>query len=503
MTTPRGDRLVLHGLSKTFPGQVALAGADLELRPGEVHALLGQNGSGKSTLIKILAGFHQPDPGAEASVNGEPLTLGSAFAAQHAGLRFIHQDLGLVPSLDVVDNLALGQGYRARWWLSDRHEAAAAEALLAELDTVLDVRTPVSRLSAAERTIVAVARALRGGLSAKGVLVLDEPTASLPGAEVDRLFRLIRTISSRGTAVLYVTHRMGEVFEIADRVTVLRDGRRVLTAPVEEVDHESLVAHIVGRPLDDFYPDPPTPDRTVLIEVEGLATARLRGLSFRVHRGEILGIAGITGSGREEVAPALFGALPWDAGRISVDGRTYNEMNPAAAIACGIAYLPHDRKRESAIPSLTVRENLTLPSLRPGAGGWLGVRRERADAEGWLDRLDVRPSRPERVFSTLSGGNQQKVVIARWLRCGARTLVLDEPTQGVDVGAKTMIYQTLTEAARAGTALVVASSDAEELARLCDRVLVLRDGTIGAELHGTGLTVDRLSQQALTATVRA
>jgi ribose transport system ATP-binding protein len=497
MSTARPDGLVVRQLSKTFPGQVALAGVGLHLRPGEVHALLGQNGSGKSTLIKILAGVHQPDPGGQAWVHGQPLELGSATAAHQLGLRFIHQDLGLVPSLDVIDNIALGQRYQGSWWLSARREAAAATALLEELDANLDVTATVGSLSPAERTVVAVARALRGGISARGVLILDEPTASLPATEMGRLFQLIRTVSSRGAAVLYVTHRMGEVFEIADRVTVFRDGRNVVTAPVADMTPGALVTHIVGRSLDEYYPDPPQPGRGVALDVEDLTTARLDRVSFAVHRGEILGIGGLTGSGREDVAPALFGAVAWQAGRVSVAGRAYTRMHPAGAIAAGIAYLPPDRKRESAIPSFTVRENLTLPRLDTQRGGWLGLRRERADADRWLERLDVRPSGSERPFATLSGGNQQKVVIARWLRCGASVLVLNEPTQGVDVGAKSIIYRTLAEAARDGAAVVVASSDAEELARLCDRVIVLRDGRVGRSLHGAGLTVDAINHEAL------
>ncbi|HUB39969.1 MAG TPA: sugar ABC transporter ATP-binding protein [Streptosporangiaceae bacterium] len=497
------EGLVVRGLSKTFPGQVALAGVGLRLRAGEVHALLGQNGSGKSTLIKILAGVYQPDPGGTVTVNGASLALGSAVAAHHAGLRFIHQDLGLVPTLDVVDNLALGQRYQARWWLSARREAAAARELLADLDAGIDVGALVGRLSAAERTIVAVARAVRGGVSSSGVLVLDEPTASLPAAETGRLFRLVRTVAERGTAVLYVTHRISEVFALADRVTVLRDGHAVLSAPVGEVSHDLLVEHIVGRPIEEFYPQVPVPGADIALAVRDLATARLRELSFAVHRGEIVGVAGISGSGREDVAPALAGAIPWAGGQMTLGERVIGRLDPAVAISLGIAYLPHDRKRESAIPAFTVRENLTLPRLRTTRGGWLSLRQERADAECWLDRLAVRPADAERVFATLSGGNQQKVVLARWMRCGATAFVLDEPTQGVDVGAKSMIYQSLTEAARQGAAVIVASSDNEELARLCDRVIVLHDGRAGAELHGSALTADSIARQALAAAVPA
>jgi ribose transport system ATP-binding protein len=490
--------LVIRDLRKSFPGQVALAGADLHLRPGEVHALLGQNGSGKSTLIKILAGFHQPDHVGETRLHGAALALGSTPAAHQAGLRFIHQDLGLVSDLDLVDNLALGGSYEGRWWLSARREAQAARVLLAELGLDLDVRQNVGRLTSAERTMVAVARSLRGGVPSRGILVLDEPTASLPGVDVSRLFGLIRTVAARGTAVLYVTHRIAEVFELADRVTVLRDGRTVFTSAVSEVTSDGLIEHIVGRPLDEFFPEPPPSGLQIALEARDLRTSRMRSVSLRVHSGEILGIAGITGSGREDLAPALFGAIPLGSGQVIVRGRTVAPLDPARAIAAGIAYLPPDRKRESAIPAFTVRENLTLPRLSTRRG-WLGYRRERAETDRWLAALDVRPADADRVLATLSGGNQQKVVLARWLRCSSRVLVLDEPTQGVDVGAKSMIYRSLTDAARQGAAIVVASSDAEELARLCDRVLVMRDGYVGAELSGPSLSADEISRQSLSA----
>lgn len=331
-------------------------------------------------------------------------------------------------------------------------------------------------------------------------MLLRRVISGLPGADVGRLFELIKAVAARGTAILYVTHRLTEVFELADRVTVLRDGRTVFTSAVQGLSPDGLIEHIVGRPLDEFFPTPPPSGREVALEAEGLVTQRLNGVSLRVNTGEILGIAGITGSGREDLSPALFGAVPLTSGRVTVRGRVVNPLDPAHAIAAGIAYLPPDRKRESAIPAFTVRENLTLPRLSTRLG-WLGYRRERLETDRWLEALDVRPVGADRVLATLSGGNQQKVVLARWLRCHSTVLVLDEPTQGVDVGAKTTIYRALTEAARNGAAVVVASSDAEELARLCDRVLVMRDGLVGAELSGLGLSEDTISRHSLSSGV--
>jgi ribose transport system ATP-binding protein len=485
--------LRLENVSKTFSGRRVLDGVDLEVLPGTIHALVGANGSGKSTLIKALAGYHAPDPGARGWVGSVEMALGSPSAAVEAGVRFVHQDLGLQVEMTVTENLTIDEESGASWWVRDRGDAARARRLLDEYDLHLDARQPVDELGAAERTMLAVLRAIRDGLDDLGLLVLDEPTGTLSTQETDQLFELIEQLRGRGASVLFVTHRLEEVFQIADRVTVLRDGRKVLDAPIGETDEPKLVETIVGRPLDAFYPEPPPPDRETLLEVKGLSGTNVDSVSFAVHGGEILGLAGLTGSGRETIVPLLAGAIPWTGGEMRIAGKRYDCLDPVTAIAAGVGYVPADRKGLGSIAELTVRENLTLPRLSSRASRWLSVREERADAAGWLERLAVQPRQPEALFSTLSGGNQQRVIIARWLRCGSRAFVLDEPTQGVDVAGKADIYEALVAAARAGACVVMASTDADELVATCDRVLVFRSGRICADLTADGLTAHGIS----------
>lgn len=484
--------LVLRGLSKTYSGQVALREVDLELKPGEVHALLGHNGSGKSTLIKVLAGYHHPDPGASAWLNGKPITLGSSSAA--FGMRFIHQDLGLVPDMSVIDNLALGESYTRRWWLSDRAEAVAARQLLRQFELTVDPHRPLRTLAPALQTVVAVARAMRGDLSKTSVLVLDEPTANLAKHETEILFEAIRRVREQNIAVLYVTHRVHEVFELADTVTVLRDGRRAITSPVDRISPDELVVHIAGRSLDGFHSAPtPASGEDPVLRVSDIHGRDLHGVSFQLRRGEILGIAGISGSGRDALNQVLFGIGELSTGEIVVGDTPLHQPSARCAITAGMAYVPPDRKTLSAIPSMLVRENLTLPRMNAKSLGWLSTRSESRDVLQWLNRLGVTPPAPNRTFSSLSGGNQQKVVLARWLRCGPRVLLLDEPTQGVDLAGKQAIYEALANAARSGIGVVVASSDTEELAEVCDRVLVLRGGRVAAALKsGSNLTTSAI-----------
>ncbi|ROO86685.1 monosaccharide ABC transporter ATP-binding protein (CUT2 family) [Actinocorallia herbida] len=489
--------LELHSVSKVFGSQRALAGVDLELHAGEVHALLGQNGSGKSTLIKVLAGFHAPDGPAEASVLGAPLALGDAAAAYAAGLRFVHQDLALIDKLDVTDNLALGERYAGRRWLGHRRERAAAAAHLAAFGIDLDPDRLVGELSSSQRTMVAVVRALHPAAPPARVLVLDEVTASLPKTEVEQVFALIRRIRDDGGTVLYVTHRLEEVFAIADRVTVLRDARRVATSPVGRLDHDGLVELIVGRRLDEFYPAAPHSRDEVVLSARGLTGRTVTEVDLDVHRGEVLGIAGLAGSGREEIPYLLFGARPWTGGELRLGGTTYDALTPPAAIAHGLALIPADRAGEGATPSMSLRENLTLPRLRSNRAGWMSLSRERRESSAWLDRLRVVPADGEAPLSRLSGGNQQKVMLARWFRCDPAVLLLDEPTQGIDVGSKAAIYEQLTERTGQGLSVVVASTDHEELAAICDRVLVVAGGRIRAELSGRALTADAISKGIL------
>jgi ribose transport system ATP-binding protein len=487
-------------VSKTFQGQRALDSASLELRRGEIHGLLGQNGSGKSTLIKILAGYHQPDHGASALVRDEPFDLGSVSAASSAGIRFIHQDLGLVGEMDSVDNLALSGAYSRSWWLSDRLERRAAVRLLGEygLDLDIDPRIPMTELSAAQRTLVATVRAVSALDREDGVLVLDEPTAALPDREVRHLFGLVRRLRDRGMSVLFVTHRLGEVFELCDRVTVLRNGRNVATRSVHELEYDELVELIIGRPLEAFYPPTPSPVKTVLLEVTDLAGQSVSKASLSVHAGEIVGVTGLVGSGYESLLGMIFGAVRPDAGSITVCGRPVPAFSPPASIANGLGYASADRKRLDGLLDWTVRENLTLPQLRRRRwSGWLSARAERKDTEAWVQRAHVAPPNTELLFGALSGGNQQKVILARWLRCGSRVFILEEPTAGIDLGSKHAIYEQLAETAAEGAGVLLSSSDTEELCAVCDRVLVMRNGVVASVLQGEALTVDSVTHESL------
>ena len=500
----RADRtnvfLRIDALSKTFNGVRVLSDIGLELRRGEVHALLGQNGSGKSTAIKILAGYHAPDDDALAFVGDRVLKLGSATAARDAGIRFIHQDLGLISELDVIDNLALGERFEGRWWLSGRRERTAAQRTLAKYGVALDVTAPLESLSPAERTMVAIVRAIESMPGADGMLVLDEPTAALADEEVQQLFGLVAELKRRGLTILYVTHRLAEVFEIGDRVTVLRDGMSVGTRPVSSLSYDALVEMIVGRPLSAFYPESASGSGDTVLRVSAIGGDAVADVSLELARGEIVGVAGVVGSGYDQLLSLIFGGRPRVRGEVEVDGATLSAGSPGDAIAAGIAFAPADRRRLGAMREWTVRENITLPRLTSSPRGWLGDRAERADVRPWIERLDIRPAEPERLFALLSGGNQQKAVLARWLRSRAGVVLLDEPTNGVDVGAKRAIYEILQHACASGTAFLLASSDAEELCAVCDRVIVLRDGRVGAVLHAAELSVEALLTECMRET---
>lgn len=490
--------LCVKHLSKTFPGQRALIDLTFELAAGEVHALLGQNGSGKSTFVKLLSGYHQPDPGATAAIAGESFQLGDSAASETAGLRFVHQDLGLVLDVDAVENYALGHGYetgrggRIMW----SEEVRRTREALARLGYDIDVRRPLRELTMSERTGVAIARAIRGWEEEARVLVLDEVTASLPGPEVGRVFDVIRRLRAHGVAVIYVSHRLDEVFAIADRVTVLRDGREVATLPVAHLDHDALVEMIVGRVLlADTERTAESHAGEVSLELQSLSGRWLRDLSFVARRGEVIGIAGVTGSGREEVASLIFGDEARRGGAVLVDGRDVADLRPDQAVQSGIALVPAERGTRAALTSMTLTENLTLPRLAPfWKNGKLNKRAERAEVQAWLERFEIDPQDPDRHFSSLSGGNQQKVVVARWIRLGPKVLVLDEPTQGVDVGGKVAIHRFIDEAAAAGAAVVVCSTDTSDLERLCDTVFVLDGGEVVTTLRRPDATAAQIDQ---------
>ena len=501
---PTQPLLYVNHLSKTYPGQVALDGAQLHVRSGEVHAVVGQNGSGKSTLIKLLGGYVKADHGARVAFAGSPVDLWSAPHDIRRRIRIVHQDLGMVPTLSAVENLALGRGYetgpggRIRW----RAETVRAQAALLRFGLAPDVRVPVASLSAAERAAIAIVRALQDwSVEEQGLLVLDEPTASLNRGEVDALFREVRRVAAAGNGVIFVSHILDEVLELADRVTVLRDGRVVAAGvAVADLDQQRLVKLIVGSEVGSLYATRDHALGRAALEAQMLVGATLRGVSLKVARGEVLGIAGLVGSGRDEIAGCIYGSTPRYGGKVLVDKRKVF-ADPREAIAAGMALVPADRKNLGLIMEERLIEHVPLP--RYGGlqrRGRLSHRAVRRDVAQWVDRLDVQPPALGRRMEKFSGGNQQKAVLARWLRTEPKVLLLDEPTQGVDVGAKGSIYRHVADAAASGVAVLLTSSDAEELVHMCNRVLVLRAGMVAAELHGDELTEARVVAEMLGAT---
>lgn len=487
MTLTVPPALLVDGLSKSFAGTPVLRDARLEVAAGEIHALVGENGSGKSTLVKILAGYHEPDPGGSVAVAGKPLHLGHPEWSAHAGLRFVHQDLGLVGSLDCIDNMALGHGYpvsragRIQW----RNAAAAATAALASLGYSFDLRQSADSLSASERTALATARALSTQRGPAAVLVVDEPTANLDKADVQRLFVLLRQVRDTGVAVVFISHHFSEVFNLADRVTILRDGEVVGTYPVSALDEHDLVELMIGRSLAVAgRRDAPAVSDDSLLKVRALSGRILADLNLDVGAGEIVGVAGVTGSGREELAGRIFGAQA-GSGSVSVGSTRIEPGRPDLALAAGVGYVPADRSAKAILHEHSVTENVTIADLRPYVrNGFLRHKRERSDVAELLNLFHVRPSQGEAPISSLSGGNQQKVMLARALRLKPRILVLDEPTQGVDVGAQADIHRMLREVASGGAAVLVCSSSSEELAEISDRVVVLFGGRVVADFAG-------------------
>jgi len=492
-------RLELRDLSKSFAGTRALTSVSLRVRSGEIHALIGQNGSGKSTLIKILSGYHVPDQGSVV-IGGHPLRLPvHPGEARRVGLSFLHQDLGLAESMTIMENLRVGKYQVTRYgrlrWGAER---AAAQRVLREIGLDLDPDLPIRKVPQAERALIGFARAIQDlDPNRGGVLILDEPTAFLPAPSVERLFHAIRAVARRGSAVIFVSHRLDEVLGISDRISVLRDGRLAGTVETGAVTEAALVSMMLGRELGRLYPTRTAAQLDRILGIEGLSGQLVRGLDLRMHRGEIVGLTGLVGMGYDEVPYLIYGARPASAGRIVLaDGRATQHMTPAAAMKAGMALLPADRQHLSGIPHATVLENVTMPRLgQYFIGGRLRHRRERSAVYELLRLFDVRPPEPLRMLATLSGGNQQKALLAKWLQSRPAILLLHEPTQGVDIGSRKQIFSFIRAAADAGTAVLIASAEYEDLANLAHRVLILRRGRVVRELAGADLTEPNIVAQ--------
>jgi ribose transport system ATP-binding protein len=485
----RTPALTASSVSMSFNGVKALDCLDLVVEPGEVRALLGENGSGKSTFIKILSGYHTPDAGGQVTIAGSPLHFGNSEKSYLAGCRVVHQDLGLIDDISILDNLCMSSGFPRRLaTIRERDARRAAEADLARVGIDTDPRTPVARLQPALKTGVAVARALRQDAAAPvHLLILDEPTATLPDNEVVRLHEIVRTVARSGVGVIYVTHRLEEVFTLADNVTILRNGRKAADRPARGLTRGNLVNLLVGREFDEIHQSSVTVGEKashtpLVLDVTDLVAGRLRGVSFRASVGEIVGVAGIVGSGRESLLGSIFGAVPRESGQVRVAGALVPPGRPDKAIGLGLAYLPPDRKTAGGLMELTARENLTLADLGPfWRGGRMSRRHEVAETRRWMAQLAVRPPEmTELPLRGFSGGNQQRILFGKWLRRAPSLFLLDEPTQGVDIGAKAHLHRQLIAAAEAGMTIIVSSADVDELFALCHRVIVLRNGRIAA-----------------------
>jgi len=493
-TAPAVPRVALHGISKRFGATQALDGVSLDLLPGEVHALVGENGAGKSTLVKILAGVHQPD-GGSVILDGEEILLHGPAHARSLGIAVVHQEPRLFPDLTVAENVFIGHAPAGRFgsvdWGGMRR---AAGRLFRELDVHVDVAAPVRGLSMADQQLIEIAKAL--SVEAR-VLILDEPTASLSLHEVQRLFAIVRRLRDRGVAVLFVSHRLDEVFDLCERATVFRDGRFVTSALTRELTTADLIRHMVGRTVT-LFPKVESPIGDTLLEVSDLTRSDVfRDVSFSVRAGEILGLAGLVGAGRTEVARVLFGIDRADAGRILLGGRPVAFDNPSAALRAGIAYVPEDRHQDGLVLDFPITSNVTLPIL-PRLFPRFVVRRtvERNLAREYTDKLRVRMTGIEQLVGSLSGGNQQKVVLAKWLASKPRILILDEPTRGIDIGAKVEVHRIISELAASGLGIILISSDLPEVLAMSDRILVLHEGRVTAEIAGAQATEERVMAAA-------
>ena len=475
----------LEQIVKTFPGVTALDNVSFEATAGEVHALVGENGAGKSTLIKTIAGAYRPDSGT-IEYDGETRVWATPREAKGAGIHVIYQELNLFPDLSVAENIFIGRPVRGRFGLID-HAAMArgAREIVSRLGHDLDPRAMAKDLSVADQQMVEIAKAMVGEIK---LLILDEPTAVISGREAELLFERVATLRSAGVCIVYISHRLEEIFRIADRVTVLKDGKHVGTRPTGELDRERLVAMMVGRQLSDIYPEKRLPPREAapVFSVRNLRMPpRVRDVSFDLHAGEVLGLAGLVGAGRSETAHALFGSLPKESGAVTLAGETFSNLTPREAIRRGMGFLTEDRKGEGLMMLLDAAANISAPALRGFSRGPLLDRKaEIRAAEDEIERFRIAVPGPLTGVDTLSGGNQQKILFARWSRACHRVLILDEPTRGVDVGAKVEIYALIRGLADEGVGVLLISSELPEIVGLCTRVLVMREGVITGEVSG-------------------
>ena len=488
--------LDMRQIQKTFPGVVALDHVDFELRKGEVHVLLGENGAGKSTLVKILSGAYQKTDG-RIFLNGGEVHIKNPRHARELGIGIIYQELNLVPHLSAAENIFLGrEPVRASGVIDRKEMVRAAQEILDTLGVDIPSRLPVKDLGVAQKQMVEVAKAL--SLDAR-ILIMDEPTSALTVHEIKELFATIRRLKRKGVSIVYISHRLEELFEIGDRVTVLRDGKKIGTQAVRDVTRSGLIRMMVDRELTEQYPKRKCRRGPEVLRVEGLTREGvLHQIGFSLHAGEVLGISGLLGSGRTELARALFGADRIDSGKIFIRGRLQNVRSPRHAIRTGIGLLAEDRKTQGLVLNLSVKDNICLPNLnRFSKLGVLSTKKEIAAVQPYIRELRIKTSDPRQKAVTLSGGNQQKVVMSKWLLSKADILIFDEPTRGIDVGSKVEIYQWMNRLTAEGAAVIMVSSELPEILGMSDRILVMRQGRIVDEMTREKATPEKILQSAL------
>lgn len=475
--------LEMRGIKKSFGSNLVLDGVDLHLSAGQVHALMGENGAGKSTLMNILTGLFEQDAGS-ILVNGQEKQYENPSQAEEDGIYFIHQEMVTFPEMTVLDNLYMGKFIKKSFGLVDTAAMRkGAERVFDQLGVQIDLDAKMYQLSVGQQQLVEIGKSLMGETQ---LIIMDEPTAALTDRESDKLFAVIKQLTEKGVGIVYISHRMNEIFEISDMVTVMRDGRSVITAPTRQMTEETIVQNMVGRDLGDYYPEVNNATGETVFSVNGLSKAGVfQDISFDLKEGEILGISGLMGSGRTEIMRALFGLDDFDSGTLSLHGETFQPKSPQDSIQRGLGFLTEDRKDEGLILGFSIRDNMSLPIIKEfSKGGIISKKDEETLVDMLRERLAIRSIGSDQMVGDLSGGNQQKVVLAKWIAAQSQVLILDEPTRGVDVGAKQEIYNLLNELTERGVSIIMVSSDLPEVIGLSDRVVVISEGQITGEVSG-------------------
>jgi rhamnose transport system ATP-binding protein len=495
--------LELTSISKTFPGVKALDRVHFELRPGEIHALMGENGAGKSTFIKIITGVYKPDSG-EMRINGKPVDIKSPLDAQALGIAAIYQHITCFPDISVAENIFMGhelirRPFKRVDWKAMNQKATA---LLEQLGANFDSRSPMGSLSVAQQQIVEIAKALSSNAR---IIIMDEPTAPLSNRESEDLYRITESLRQKGVSVIFISHRFEDMYRLANRVTVLRDGKYIHTWNISDVDDYTMTSAMVGREIVQFFPKRDTIPGGEIFRVDGLSrTGYFTDVSFNLRKGEILALTGLVGAGRTEVCEAIYGITAYDSGTITLNGKDLNHPSPTRAIEAGIGYLPEDRLKQGLVLRWEIAKNITLPALEKFASyGWLDTNKENAATGELADKLNVKAVSVHDKVSTLSGGNQQKVIVAKLLTSDMKVIILDEPTKGVDVGAKTAIYSIMNDLVQAGYGIIMVSSEMPEVLGMSDRVVVMHDGRITASMDAKEATQEKILKAAMQDRSRA